>query len=252
MNPSSLTGPQGPGGVLWPRGIAQSEIYERRVDRGVLGANRRVYGCLPPDLVGDLLSVVLVVGTDDKELPPPDDRSPLAAEPARQRNRLVMRGELRPRLPLGHTGGQGLGGLIVQQPLVLCLALGLGPRHRDVRVLPPLLKGMPAVDGELCLEVKLGQHVAGDPLSLPGGDLCPGVQEHLGATCAHRDAVAKPAAGIFSHRVPGEQHPHPFRLHPVRERDGHPPIIVVHDGLTVAAYPTRESRSCPAVSGCHA
>jgi hypothetical protein len=60
---------------------------------------------------------------------------------------------------------------------VLCLALGLGPRHRDIWVLPPFLKGMPAVDGEFRLEVMPGQHLAGDPLSLPCGDLCPGVQE---------------------------------------------------------------------------
>ena len=43
---------------------------------------------------------------------------------------------------------------------------------------------MPAVDGEFCLEVVPGQHVAGDPLSLPGGDLCPGGQEDLRAACA--------------------------------------------------------------------
>jgi len=36
---------------------------------------------------------------------------------------------------------------------------------------------MPAVDGELCGQMMLGQRVAGDPLSLAGGDLCPGVQK---------------------------------------------------------------------------
>jgi hypothetical protein len=86
---------------------------------------------------------------------------------------------------------------------VLCLALGLGPRHRDIWVLPPFLKGMPAVDGEFRLEVVPGQHVAGDPLSLPGGDLCPGVQEDLRAACARRDVVTQPTAGIFSQLAPG-------------------------------------------------
>jgi len=62
---------------------------------------------------------------------------------------------------------------------MLRLTLGLTPRHGYVRVLPPFLKGMPAVDGELRLAMMLGQHVAGDPLGLPGGDLCPGVQEDL-------------------------------------------------------------------------
>jgi hypothetical protein len=76
---------------------------------------------------------------------------------------------------------------------VLCLALGLGPRHRDIWVLPPFLKGMPAVDGEFRLEVMPGQHVAGDPLSLPGGDLCPGVQEDLRAAAPAR--CCNPADG---------------------------------------------------------
>ena len=36
-------------------------------------------------------------------------------------------------------------------------------------------KEMPVVDGEPGLEVMFGQHLAGDPLGLPGGDLCPGI-----------------------------------------------------------------------------
>lgn len=83
---------------------------------------------------------------------------------------------------------------IVQQSLVLDLALGLGLRHREIRILAPFLTGMPAMEREPCLEVMLSQHVAGDPLGLPGSDLRPGVQEDLSPTRTDRDGVAEPMA----------------------------------------------------------
>jgi hypothetical protein len=46
-----------------------------------------------PDPVGEFPGVVLVPGAGDQELPPPDDREPLAAELARQRDRLAVRRE---------------------------------------------------------------------------------------------------------------------------------------------------------------
>ncbi len=94
-------------------GFRASEAYEGRVDRGMLDENRRVGRGLPPDLAGQIPRVRFVIGADDQELPPPDDCPPFPAKLAGQRDRLVMRGDLYPRLPLGHTDGLGLGGLIV-------------------------------------------------------------------------------------------------------------------------------------------
>lgn len=51
----------------------------------------------------------------------------------------MVGGELYPHLLVRRTSDQGLGALIVQRSPVLRLALGLGPRHHDVRVLPPFL-----------------------------------------------------------------------------------------------------------------
>jgi hypothetical protein len=60
---------------------------------------------------------------------------------------------------------------------------------------------------------------------------------------ARRDVVTQPTAGIFSQLAPGKQYLGPLRLHPVCERDGHPPVIVVHCGLTVAR--TRPASGIP-------
>lgn len=131
--------------------------------------DRRIRGRLPPDMGGQFAGLILVGGTDHEELPPPDDRPPFAAKPGRQRHRLLMGGELGPHLPLRHAGGQGFLGLIIQQPLMLGLALGPAPRQRDVWVFPAFLNGMPAVDGEPGLEAMFSEQVAGDPRRSPRG-----------------------------------------------------------------------------------
>jgi hypothetical protein len=42
-----------------------------------------------------------------------------------------------------------------------------------------------------------------------------------------------PAAGIVRHLVPGKEHLRALCLQLVSEGDGHPPVITVHDSLTV-------------------
>ena len=58
----------------------------------------------------------------------------------------------------------------------------------------------------------MSQRVAGDPLSLPGSGLCPGVQEDLSAVRTDRDGIAEPAAALISHLVARKQHLRPFGL----------------------------------------
>src|SRR5437773_7456281 len=92
------------------RRIPRSEGYERQAHAGVLGADRGIWRCLPPDLLGEFAGVVLVVGADDQEPPAPYDRPAFAAQLVCQRYRLVVRQELDPGFPLGDPGGEGLGG----------------------------------------------------------------------------------------------------------------------------------------------
>ena len=136
-------------------------------------------------------------------------------------------------MPPGYAGSEGL---VIRQPLVLRLALGLGPRHGKIRVLPPFLTGMPAMEDEPCLQVMLSQHVAGDPLSLPGSGLCPGVRENLGATRTDRNGIAEPTACFVSHLARREHYLRAFGLALVGERDGHPPVMVVHCGPVQPPY----------------
>ena len=102
---------------------------------------------------------------------------------------------------------------------MLRLPLGFGLRHRDVRALPLLLDGMPSMQRELRLNVVASQHVAGDPLSLRGGDLGACVQEDLRATRADDDGAAELAADVFFHLMAGQRplrRPPPATLFPPR------------------------------------
>ena len=83
-------------------------------------------------------------------------------------------GKLDPRLPPGGpTDARESGGLGVLELLVLGLALRLGPRHRDVRALPLLLDGVPAVLCELRLDAVGGKQAAGH-LARPAWRRSPG------------------------------------------------------------------------------
>src|SRR5262245_21868433 len=157
----------------------RSEGYERQAHAGVLRTDRGIWRRLPPDLLGEFAGVVLVIGAHDQELPAPYDRPALAAQLVRRRARPGVRRELDPALPLGGPGGEGLCGFGVLKPLVLSLALGFGPRHRDVRGLPLLLDGVPALQGELRLNALAVEHVTGYPLGVPGGQLGARVEEDL-------------------------------------------------------------------------
>ena len=178
-------------------------------------------------------NVVLIVSGDDQELPAPHHRQALTFQLARQRDRLAVRRELNPGLPPADPGGPGLGGFRVHEPLVLRLPLGFGLRHRDVRALPLLLDGMPSMQRELRLNVMLSQHVAGDPLSLRGGDLGACVQEDLRVTRADGDGAAELAADVFFHLMPGQRLLRLFDLCLAGQGDGYPPVIAVCHGTTL-------------------
>ena len=120
---------------------------------------------------------------------------------------------------------------------MLGLALGLGPRQRDVRVLPLLLDGVPAVQGEPGLDALAGQDVAGDPLGVPGGVLGARVQEDLRVTRADSDAPSKLAADVFFHLMRGKGLPRLFELGGVGERDRHTPVVAVCHGATLVHRP---------------
>ena len=183
-------------------------------------------------------NVVLVVSADEEELPAPHHRQALIFQLARQRDRLAVRRELNPSLPSAGPGGQGLGGFRVHEPLVLHLPLGFGLRYRDVRTLPLLLDGMPSMQRELRLNVMLSQHVAGDPLSLRGGNLGSCVQEDLRITRADDDGLAELAADVFFHLMPGQR---PLRLSGLRlsgQGDGYPPVIAVCH-VTTLTHPSQ-------------
>src|SRR5208337_2768037 len=119
------------------------------------------------------------------------------------------------------------------EPLVLRLPLGFGLRHRDVRALPLLLDGMPSMQRELRLNVMLGQHVAGDPLSLHGGDLGACVQEYLRVTRADGDRAAELTADVFFHLMLGQRPLRLFGLCLAGQGDGYPPVIAVCHGTTL-------------------
>ena len=200
---------------------------------GFLNADHGVGRCLPPDLSGEFPDVVLVVSGDDQELPAPHHRQALTFQLARQRDRLAVRRELNPGLPSSDAGGQGLGSFRVHEPLVLRLALGFGLRHRDVRALPLLLDGMPSMQRELRLNVMLGQHVAGDPLSLHGGVLGACVQEDLRVARADGDGAAELTAEVFFHLMLGQRPLRLFDLSLAGQGDGYPPVIAVCHGTTL-------------------
>ena len=152
---------------------------------------------------------------------------------ARQRDRLAVRRELNPGLPSARPGGLGLGGFGVEQPLVLRLPFGFVLRYGNVRALPLLLDGMPSMQRELRLNALLSEHVAGDPLSLRGGNLGARVQEDLRITRADDDGLAELAADVFFHLMPGQR---PLRLPGLRlsgQGDGYPPVIAVCHGTTL-------------------
>ena len=226
-----------------------SELHERPAHAGLLGDDRGAGRCLPPDLSGQFPGLVLVAGADEEELPAPHDRPAFVFQRARQRDRLAVRAELNPDLPLGDPRGHGLGGLGVLKPLVLRLALGFGLRHRDVRVLPLLLNGMPAVQGGLRRNAMPGQHVAGDPLSVPGGGLGACVQEDLPVIRADGDAAADLAADVFFHRTQGKG---PLRLSGLRlvaHGDGDAPVITVCHGMTLTHLSPALGRAADGFAG---
>src|ERR1022692_3726863 len=187
------------------RAWQRSEGFERQEHAGMLGADCCVGRRLPPDLLGEFTSVILVGGADDQEPPAPHDRPALAAQLARQRDRLTVRRKLDPCLPLGDAAGDGLSGLRLVNPLVLRLKLGLGPRQRDLGVFPLLFDGMPAVQSEVRLDTLLGQHRAGNPLSLPRRDLGACIQEDLRVTGTDGDTPAEPTAEIFFNLMTGKE-----------------------------------------------
>src|SRR6266404_5539990 len=136
-------------GLAFQHAPRASERHKWHQRVGALGADRRARRCLLADLPGEVSGFVFVAGADGKEPPAPHDRPAFAAQLVRQRDRLAARRQLGPGLPLADPGRAGLGGFLVLEPLVFGLALGLGLRHRDVRALPLLLDGMPAVQGEV-------------------------------------------------------------------------------------------------------
>ena len=219
--------------------VKQSEGHERHERVGTLDTDSRIWRRLVPDQFGEFPGFVLVVGADDKEPPAPHDCPAFTAQFARQRDRLAVRRQFDPDLPLGDPACHGLGGLLIFQPLVLRVALGLGLRHRDVRPLPLLLDRMPAVQGELRLDAALGQHVAGYPLSLRGGDLGPCVKEDLRVTRTDSDAAAEPALDIFFNLVLGEGSLRRLDMRLAGQRDRHAPVIVVRHGVTLTQPPRR-------------
>jgi hypothetical protein len=151
-------------------------------------------------------------------------------------------------LPLGDTRGQRLGGLSVHKPLVLCLAPGFSLRHRDVRGLPPLLDRVPAVQGGLRRHAVPGQHVAGDPLGVPGGGPGACIQQDLRFPRAGGDATVGLATDVFLDLTQGKGL---LRLSGLRiaDRDGDAPVIAVCHGMTqrVAAWNNHipDSRAVP-------
>ena len=80
---------------------------------------------------------------------------------------------------------------------------------------------------ELRLNVKLGQHVAGDLLSIPGGELGACVQEDLRVTRADSDGAAELAADVFFHLMLGQCLLRLFGLCLACEGDGYSPVIAV-------------------------
>src|SRR5215469_8647057 len=121
---------------------------------------------------------------------------------------------------------------------MLGLALGLGPRHRDVGALPLLLDGMPAVQGELRLDAVLGQHVAGNLFGLPGGILGSRIEEDLLIPRTNGDVTAKPQVNVLFYLALGKRSPRLLSLSLVGQRDRHAPVSTVCHGATLA-HPER-------------
>ena len=86
---------------------------------------------------------------------------------------------------------------------------------------------------ELRLNVMLGQHVAGDLLSLHGRDLGACVQEDLRVTRADGDGAAELAADVFFHLMLGQRSLRLFDLCLAGQGDGYPPVIAVCHGTTL-------------------
>ena len=86
---------------------------------------------------------------------------------------------------------------------------------------------------ELRLNVMLGQHVAGDPLSLHGGGLGACVQEDLRVTRASGDGEAELTSDVFFYLMLGQRPLRLFGLGLAGQGDGHPPVIAVCHGTTL-------------------
>jgi hypothetical protein len=119
---------------------------------------------------------------------------------------------------------------------VLRPAFSLGPRHRDIRVLPLLLDRVSMTHGDIRRAAALGQHLAGDPLSLPGSVPGPRVQVDLRVTRAHGDVPAEPASDICFHLMLRKGPPHPFGIRRVGQRNRQGSGVIVY----VAARPRIE------------
>src|SRR5690348_10293493 len=212
--------------------LLRSGRNERPACSGLLDQDRGARRRLLPDLPGEFPGLVLVTDADEKELPAPHDGPAIAFQLACQRDRLPVRTEFHPDVPLGDTRGLRLGGLGVHEPLVLRLALGLRLRHRDAGVLPLLLEGVPAVYSGPCRHAVPGQHVAGDAPGVPGGGLGACVQEDLPVARADGDAPADLAADVFFGLAQGQG----LRLPGARlaaHGDGDAPVVAACHGLTL-------------------
>ena len=163
---------------------------------------------LPPDLSGQFPGLVLVRrrrGGTSSAARPPGLRFPACApeRPPGGASR-AQPGPATGRSPWPRTRRSRC-----VQRLVAGLALGSGLRIRIAGFSACFLNGVPAVQGELRRNAVPGQHVAGDPLSVPGGGLGACVQEDLPVIRADGDAAADLAADVFFHLTQGKR---PLRL----------------------------------------
>jgi len=162
--------------------------------------------------------------------------------PLGQRYRVMMRWQLDTHLPLGVPGGQRLPRLLGLETPVLRLALLVGLRHRDVRVLPFLLDRMPPVEREVGAETPLGHHLADHLIRFVGGLLGARVEKDARVTSAHSDAVAEPTAHVVLHLVLAQGLQRPPDMPLIVKRDRYPPVVVCH-GPTLPSSPGPHPRT---------
>ena len=139
-----------------------------------------------------------------------------------------MRWQLNAHLPQGVRGRQRLPGLLVLKALMFRLALLVGLRHRDVRILPVLLARMPSVDSEIGADIALSHNLAHDTVRLPGSNLGARVEKNAGAVRADRDAVTEPPAHIVLHLMLAQRLQRPPGMGLIVKRDRHSPVVVCH------------------------